>query len=216
MLINSKKFQSLKLEIQEALRNSRCEELKSLKIVQRDSSDPIDLSALKNSDKKIFGEKILKLYFFQIFHLRRLILDLSPKSFLEEGSWAPRPIFYEFQPEFLMGVRKIYQGLFTNAPALFQEGLRDLGIESLEKNIIQHFKKADQNPIYFLASDLNHSALSILSTLIRTRTIPPKDSVALGICLGLLYQSLSRIDEPLDIAKAFRAATNANSKLSNL
>lgn len=209
MIFNRNHFNQAKQALQTELKNSPGETLKNLIIVDQGTLPKLRLKALNPAEQKKFGDQVLQLYFFQVLRLNTWILDLSPSSFLENGHWGPRPIGYSFQPEFLLGVRKVYEGLFLKNPSTLKEGLGALKAEPLEKVILEHFKEADTHPVQFTFHDFNRSGLSLIKTMLKTGTVPPKDSLALGVCLGFLYQTLSKIDFALDVSKAYRTVVQA-------
>lgn len=200
-------FNQVKSSLETALMNSRCNELKSLlKLEKKGASPSIEIRKLPKIEQKKFGEFVLQIYFFQIFHQNDLILDLGAKSFLENKSWAPKPIFCRFNPQFLTGIRKVYEGLFLNQQISFREGLKILEIEPLEEVILRHFKNAQTHPIRFSLSDLKGSSKAAIVSLFKARRIPNKDMLAFGIYLSFLYQTLSKVDVPLDVHSAFNKA----------
>ena len=208
MIVREKDFVRIKNEFELVLKSSSCKDLKEkLKLTARDGSPPLNIDRLTLAEKKEWGEWVLQLYFFQLFYLTEPILDLSPSSFYNIDLWAPRPQSYKFNPTFLTGIRNVYWGLFCRQRKVFLKGLALLNVKSLEKIIIEHFKNAERSPVRFTGSDLMKSGKDVFLQLLKTRTIPPKDSLAFGVYLGSMYKTLSRLDTSLDVNLAFQKST---------
>ena len=75
------------------------------------------LTDLEEDARRAIGQRILELYFGQVFGHDGAILDLRAESFAagQEGIvWRPRSIYLDWQPEFLGGLRSVYAGFYLD------------------------------------------------------------------------------------------------------
>ena len=81
---------------------------------------PTQVNSLDVEARRARGNRLLELYFYQIEHQGAALLDLRSASFSGEDTltrWAPAPLYCEWSPTFIDGVRKLYRGFTAIPPA---------------------------------------------------------------------------------------------------
>ncbi len=158
------------------------------------------------------AEKILELYFYQLFHGQTVILDLRHESFSTVHSsnvgvqWSPRPFYWKFSETFLEGMKTVYQGFFNDESILVDRGLKILEMLPLKNQFMHHFGNASQEKIFFKINDFKESFHRIFTKCMKDGISLHQDFIPFGIYLTLLYQTLDSCTEPLNVKKSFNHA----------
>lgn len=163
------------------------------------------------------GEKILKIYFWQIMHADNMFLDLRPKRFASIGpklTFKPNGLWASLDSFFAEGIRMVYKGYYNNDDSLFAEGLEKSGLvkkeweESKKNEVIEVFKKHFSNgrgeKITFTMNEFKSSFTQIFKTLVKNKIKLDKNFLHLGIMLVTLYKSLDEIGGAYDVSKIFK------------
>lgn len=164
------------------------------------------LAELEEDARRSVGQRILELYFGQIFASNRAILDLRAESFAaaEEGIlWRPRSIYLEWQPEFLGGLRDLYAGFYLDDDPRFERGLVALNLEGAGDLLVSHLGDGDQRSVRFEMT-VFQSSFHEMFLRCRDRGISlHRNFVALGTYLVCLYDVLETLDLEFDVRHAF-------------
>jgi hypothetical protein len=164
------------------------------------------IQELSNDDKKIFGEKVLQLYFAQLFSCDVNILDLRAQSFSSMSTWSPNSIYYRWNPEFKGAVSLMYKGFYLDDHEAFKTGLRQMNLEHAADIFRAHFGSGDQDAVVFKLSEFKKSFHSIFVSCKENRAKLHPDFFALGVYLVCLYDNLEALGVPLNVRRAFTAA----------
>jgi len=168
----------------------------------------------------VHGEKILEIYFSQLFSGDALVhLDLRASFFAprrEDLLWRPSQLRYKFSAQFLNSVRRLYQGFYYDRLQLFDEGLEGLGMirasMSAEKRgeirdlLFSHFGEGRTSPIIFSVVKFQKSFDEIFSYFLKNEVPLHPEFALLGANLATLYSNLQNIKAPLDVKGAFMRA----------
>lgn len=162
------------------------------------------------------GEKILRIYFSQLFVDNIAThLDLRKSSFSvnENFHWTPSKLHYSFTPIFLDGIRNLYRGFYFANDLEFENGLTQLGMirkemsdnkkKEIKKLFINHFGEGQSGPVKFSLDTLQKTFNNIFSYFLKEDIPLNPEFAVLGINLVTLYLTLQEIPYPLDVKNAF-------------
>ncbi len=157
------------------------------------------------------AEKILALYFAQLFSPHGLFLDLRSEGYQIDGEilkWHPSGIWTQFKPEFSLGLSEIYDGFYLEDQRLFEAGLMKIGLtsphwpESDRKKLSELFKAHFGSSLGSMVFDLEtfkKSLLRVADFMLEKKVKISTDFLYLGIALVTLYSSLEISEEPLNV-----------------
>ena len=165
---------------------------------------PADLS---EDARRQTGDRILEIYFTQIFACDDTILDLRGDSFLaSEGSklhWRPKAFYVQWQPDFLQGLRDLYAGFYLDDEPRFEAGLLQLGLQGSGDALVSHLGSGDQRSVRFETSAF-HTSFHDTFLACRDRGVAlHRNFLALGIYLVCLYDVLESLELEFDVRGAF-------------
>jgi hypothetical protein len=172
------------------------------------SSAPPNKSASANATLR--GQRVLELYFHQVFSDGLALLDLRHTRFREEGGalvWAPSGALAEWSPAFRSAVQALYRGFYLGDDVLFREGLGALGLSQAEGEIRSQFGEGQQRAVRFSLKDFQQKFHDVFVRCQETGSRIDIGFVPLGLCLATLYEHLEALGEPFDARAAFEAAT---------
>lgn len=163
------------------------------------------------------GEKILEIYFTQLFRTDSPVhLDLRATFFSAQRDalvWRPSPLRYQFSDPFLKSVRELYQGFYADKLEIFDKGLAGLGMirtsmSSGERHEIRdllfaHFGEGRTAPVVFSVAKFQKSFDEIFSYFLKNEVPLHPEFALLGANLATLYSNLQNIKAPLDVRSAF-------------
>ena len=168
--------------------------------------DVLDIALLSSSERRELGRRVLEIYFAQLFHAGVCILDLRAQRFrtrTETLVWLPRPLYVEWDAEFLSGVRDLYRGFYLGDDVGFARGVRQLNLGSAGHVLRSHFGGDDQRRVRF-SSEVFHSTFQEAFTICRDeRLVLHPNFIALGMYLACLYDALETLAVELDVRGAF-------------
>lgn len=166
------------------------------------------LSSLSEPARRANGQRILELYFGQIFASEHAILDLRASSFsivVDSGRllWHPRSFYVEWQPEYLVGLRDLYAGFYLDDSSRFERGLVTLDLEHAGDLMLSHLGGEDQRKVRFQMGAFQ-SSFHEMFLRCRDRGVSlHRNFIALGIYLVCLYEVLESLDLEFDVRDAF-------------
>ena len=167
-------------------------------LVPADLSEPL---------RRQTGDRILEIYFTQIFAGEDTILDLRGDSFsASEGSklqWRPKAFYVQWQADFLAGLRNLYAGFYLDDEPRFESGLLQLGLQDSGDALVSHLGSGDQRSVRFETSAF-HTSFHDTFLACRDRGVAlHRNFLALGIYLVCLYDVLESLDLEFDVRGAF-------------
>lgn len=162
------------------------------------------------------GEKILKIYFSQLFEKNLLVhIDLRKSSFSKSDMlcWIPSRINYTFSQKFLDGVCSLYSGFYFDNTEKFEEGLTQLGMinaamSEMQKNnmkelFLNHFGEGKTAAVKFSLKKLQASFNEIFSYFLKEDIPLNPEFAILGVYLVTLYLTLEDIPDALNVSEVF-------------
>jgi hypothetical protein len=162
----------------------------------------------KVNDPGARGQRILELYFHQVFGEGLVLLDVRHARFAEEGaelSWSPSGALADWSPAFRQSVRALYRGFYLGDDLLFREGLSALGLAKAEDAIRSQFGEGQQRAVRFLLVDFQKKFQDVFVRCQETGSRIDTGFLSLGLYLATLYEHLEALGEPFDARAAFDA-----------
>lgn len=157
------------------------------------------------------GDKLLELYFLQLWDDAPAILDLRRARFGSTASgvaWNPKPYFVEFEPQFKDAMKRIYRGFYEDDDELFRTGLAEVGLDGVEDLFRQHFGDGDQTAVTFELDHFRSTFMQIFEHCREQDVSLHHDFISLGISLATLYEHLDALGGAYDVRAAYHAATS--------
>jgi len=163
----------------------------------------VPLTELAKEIRSEIGQRILGIFFTQLFAEQEALLDLRAEKFaVAEGGvlhWRPGALYIHWQPEFLDGVRELYRGFYLQDDTRFDAGLQQLNMAGSGDTLRNLLGRDDPRNIRF-DIDTFHANFHELFVSYRDRGVPlHRNFLPLGICLMCLYATLDSLDVPLDV-----------------
>lgn len=173
-----------------------------------ESSEPMN--------SQVYAEKILGLYFAQLFSPHGLFLDLGPSHFhFQDGQliFKPSGVWTKFHADFSLGLKEIYDGFYFEDEALFHQGLLKSGLTSStwpESDRLQlaslfksHFGASLTSEMSFDLEVFKESFLKVADFMLAKKVQISTDFLYLGIALVTLYSSLEKTKAKVNVKKAY-------------
>ncbi len=170
------------------------------------SGDSADSFESSDASNVLRAQKILELYFYQIENFDAAILDLRSQSFVPGGNklgWEPSPLFIEWEPEFICGLRQIYRGFYGGHDDEFTAGLKSLNLLEARDIFTKHFGEGNQTEVRF---ELSHFHDTFHQTFTRCKDAGIQlhpNFLGLGLMLASLYEHLEEMNVPCDVRAAY-------------
>jgi hypothetical protein len=139
------------------------------------------------------GQLALELYFRQLMTSTLWNLDLAHEGFSlseKEVVWSPKALFWEVNPAFAEGVRKMYLGFYCNQMSTLEEGLKSINLLPAKDVFIQYFGQEDQTQTPFKLKSFQKAFDRIFEVCLESNIRLQPDFLALGIMMLSLYQNL--------------------------
>lgn len=168
--------------------------------------------AATDEQRRALAQRIVEIYFAQIFLHQTVFLDLRLSRFSENGTewiWSPAPLLGVFTSDFLNSMAALYDAFYGNKPAQMHEALRKLGMEWAFEVFMEHFGEGDQTSVKFTMSHFVHTFHEIFMKCKAEKKNLKGEFVQLGVILGLMYESLERLNVPVDVRAAFNRVAKA-------
>ena len=167
-------------------------------------------------DKKLAAQRILTLYFAQLFSPHGLFLDIGPAHLEmkgEELNFHPNGVWTKFSPEFADGITDIYDGFYNEDENLFQQGLLKSGLSStkwpeqdrqaLAQLFKSHFGASVSGEMTFELETFKKSFLKVADFLLEKKVKISTDFIYLGIALITMYSSLEKTNVSVNVKKVY-------------
>lgn len=167
------------------------------------------------SDKWV-GEKVLTLYFTQLFSSSGIFLDLRSSHFENQNpelKWHPSGLWTKFNDNFRLGLLDVYEGFYLENDDLYYEGLEKIGLlkpdfSPEDKKLLgdlfrEQFGKALDEDMQF---DLEHFKTTIIKMsdfMLKRKVHISKDFLYLGIYLVTLYSTLEETNAKLPVKQIY-------------
>lgn len=154
------------------------------------------------------GQRILEIYFNQIFDDGLALLDLRSDRFTEDGDvlvWNPTSILADWPAEFRDALRALYRGFYRANDVLFRQGLATLGLAKIEDAIRAQFGAGQQDAVRFTQHDFQEKFKNVFVRCRETHSQIDTNFISLGLYLATMYEHLETLDEPFDARAAYEA-----------
>lgn len=166
-------------------------------------SNETKLTDLPESSRHDAGQRVLDIFFIQVFGCDEALLDLRADKFTRGRrgtlSWRPGALYVRWQPEFLEGLRGLYVGFYLDDPARFDAALRQLGMEGSGDALRNLLGRDDPRSARF-ESEAFHANFHELFVRYRdSGTALHRNFVPLGVSLMCLYDTLDALGVTLDV-----------------
>jgi hypothetical protein len=174
--------------------------------------DPV----VKNiAQSKAAGEKILALYYAQLFSPEGVFLDLRPQHFENQKSflWHPTGLWTKFDESFRLGLLNVYEGFYLEEDELYYQGLKAIGLiqedwpvedkKKLGDLFRGQFGEALKEEMSFSVEHLKDSIVKMSEFILKKKVKISKDFLYLGIYLVTLYSSLEEVHAKLPAREIF-------------
>jgi hypothetical protein len=158
------------------------------------------------------GERVVELYFHQLFHGETVLLDIRGTSFTVAGDkliWHPASWLANWSPEFISALRDIYLGFYRHDDDQFRRGLSALSLTNAEDLFRKQFG-GGQERVTFRTVDFVDTFHQVFQRCKQARVALHPDFLPLGIYLAALYDHLEDLAVPVDVAAAFDRATRTS------
>jgi len=184
----------------------------------RHSDEPGDpFSGIPHERRAEVGQRILALYFAQLFSDAPTIVDLRRDRWSwSDGEllWSPARLMVSWEPGFQSAIQRVYRGFYEGDDALFDEALGQLGLSGAGHLLRAHFGDGDATVVTFERQHFVDSFGAIFEHCKRSGVRLDPDFVLLGAYLGGLYDALSDLGQPMNVAEAFRASTQPGARVA--
>lgn len=172
--------------------------------------------AFDPQNKKLAAERILTLYFAQLFSPHGLFLDIGPTHLEMDGEvldFNPNGVWTKFSPEFADGITDIYDGFYNDDDSLFHQGLIKSGLSSpkwpqkdrdaLADLFKSHFGASVSGEMTFELETFKKSFLKVADFLLEKKVKISTDFIYLGIALITMYSSLEKTNVSVNVKNVY-------------
>lgn len=171
-------------------------------------------SVIRNSlhGKKHAGEKILQLFYTQIFSKQGLFLDLRSQNFDLQNKnliWNPTSLWTTFGESFRQSLLKVYEGFYFQNEEIYYEGLMGIGLiqkdwshedkKELADIFRAQFGDATTSEMSFSLEHFQKSIIKMSDFILKKKVRVSKDFFYLGIYLVTLYSTLEETHEKFHV-----------------
>lgn len=163
---------------------------------------------LNASGRSRHGQRVLQLYFHQVYTQPTTFLDLRPERFsatADHSIWSPGWLRVTWDPDFISAVQRLYRGFYSDDERMFGEALSDLSLEAAQDTFVRHFGGGDQRSVRFERAHFHQTFHQAFRACAQQGGQLHRNFISLGLMLGCLYAHL----EPLELALDVRAAHDA-------
>ncbi len=168
------------------------------------------------ANKKWIGEKILTLYFVQLFSSSGIFLDLRQNHFSTKGPhllWHPTSFWTKFDEDFRLGLLKVYEGFYLENDELYYDGLETIGLLKKDFSLSDkkelgdlfraQFGSALSEEMSFKLENFKNSIIKMSDFLLSKRVKISKDFLYLGIYLVTMYSILEEMGEKYPVKEIY-------------
>jgi len=164
-------------------------------------------SNLTRPQRRWLGQLALELYFVQLFRSESAILDLRPSRLgvdsERDAVWCPRPLYLQWDRQFLQALRDLYAGFFLGNDQRFRRGVSDLGLGTSGAQLLRHLGDGNQRSVRFRSADLRSTLREISATRSAEEPGLHGNFVAFGLYAASLHDLLESLDLRFDVRSAF-------------
>ncbi|MEL6344472.1 MAG: hypothetical protein AAFV53_15240 [Myxococcota bacterium] len=176
-----------------------------VQVVADASSRPPD-----DSVRRTHGQRLLTLYFHQLYHHPTAFLDLRQLRFdasEAQSIWAPGWMRITWEPRFIANIRALYLGYYGGDMDRFDQAIDQLSLRPARDIFLNHFGDGEQRAVQFARTTFHHSFHEAFMACAREGTELHGDFIGLGIYLACLYEHLEALGLAYDVRTAFHQAT---------
>ncbi|MFT4976999.1 MAG: hypothetical protein ACI8S6_002904 [Myxococcota bacterium] len=158
--------------------------------------------------RRAHGQRLLQLYFHQLYTSPTAFLDLRPERFAvtdAQSRWSPGWLRIRWEPDFIEPIRRLYLGYYSEDDAAFSEALEALSLTAARETFLDHFGGGDQRAVHFERAHFHQTFHEVFLACAESGAQLHRNFVSLGLMLGCLYAHL----EPLGLALDVRTAHDA-------
>jgi hypothetical protein len=179
----------------------------------------LTLDGASAEERVMIGQRVLALYFHQLFWDGPIFLDLRPRSFgwnaeRQVLSFYPSSLWCRPDAEFMRRLRSLYAGFYDADPARLAEGLElyrwecepSQGFTARMQLLLQSHFGPPSGEVQFAISHFRGTFDSIFKEAARSRACLHPDLTFLGVELVGLYLTLEALNVPLEPRAAFVGA----------
>ncbi len=175
---------------------------------------------------KSAGEKVLTLYFTQLFSSKGLFLDLRSSNFAEGNNrltWHPTGMWTKLDEKFRQGLLDVYEGFYLQNNELYLNGLAEIGLihesfsdeekKQLGEIFREQFGKAMEEDQEFKVEHLSNTIIRMSNFMLKKKVKISKDFLYLGIYLVTMYSTLEETNVKLPVKQIYldvRGRFNSN------
>jgi len=157
--------------------------------------------------RRWLGQLALELYFAQLFRSDTAIVDLGPSRLGVDVAgdvvWCPRPLYLQWDQQFLQALRDLYAGFFLGDRDRFRRGVSNLGLGSSGTLLLRHLGDGNQRSVRFSITNLRVTLGEISALRSAEDARLHGNFVALGFYLTSLHELLESLDLRFDVRSAF-------------
>lgn len=166
-------------------------------------SNETSLTECSESDRHEAGERILDIFFTQVFGCDEALLDLREQKFTRGPrgtlSWRPGALYVRWQPEFLEGVRDLYVGFYLDDDARFDAALQQLGMEGSGDALRNLLGRDDPCNARFDSKGFHENFHELFVQYRNGGTALHRNFLPLGVSLMCLYDTLDTLGVSLNV-----------------
>lgn len=175
------------------------------------------LTHTKLESNPAIAEKILTLYFTQLFSSSGIFLDLRSNHFVSSNSselkWHPTGFWTKFDEKFREGLLNVYEGFYLEDNDLYYVGLEEIGLlkpefsadekKELGDLFREQFGKALDENMEFNLEHFRSSIIKMSNFMLNKKVKISKDFLYLGIYLVTLYSTLEETHSKLPVKQIY-------------
>jgi hypothetical protein len=151
------------------------------------------------------GEHLLRFFFFQIYSHDTLFLDLRAERFTnsENGHeivFRPLPLWVKWRPDFVQGIRQLYDGFYRGDATLYKQAACDLGIVAACDVFDKAFGGEKKHASTYAIAEFRTTFHEVFLRCRHAKVAFHPDFITLGIALATLYDHLETLGGSYDVA----------------
>jgi hypothetical protein len=156
------------------------------------------------------GQRLLQFFFFQLYVSDTLFLDLRASRFyhaLDTGTivFRPLPLWVKWRPDFVEGIRQLYDGFYGGADALYEQAVADLGIGAARDVFERAFGGPKKHASEYTVASFRDTFHEVFLRCRDAKVAFHPDFVTLGIALATLYDHLETLGGCYDVQAQYES-----------
>ncbi len=177
---------------------------------------PLKLSRKRSvalGDGALGGNRVLELYFHQLFYGRTTLLDLRHDRFgglNGKIEWVPQAFWIEWERDFLQAARDLYLGFFLEQDERFDNAMRTMGLSCAEDVFLDHFGGGEQQEVSFRLQNFVQTFRGTLRECKRAGEKAHPNLIPFGMYIVTLYDHLEALGGTYDVREAFFSAVDVD------